>query len=261
MKESHSGIAVLEDVEEDIFIGFCEYSYKGTYITPHYKDEEVKEESSASASNDAIAAQNGLSVKYDEGTDAQSTTVEPEPFQEPEPPVPAWDSHYERKRRKKKVSGFSSGSLPEAPYEDVEEESVRIITPHDRLWKEFRARHFQGQEASLLWDPDLQFHAKLYVFANRFLIKDLPTQCLKALHQDLCNFSLNKDRIPQILDLLEFTYKNTATDEPGGRSRLRELVIHYVACEARTLADDERLQSLLAENGEIGSDLVMKLVK
>ncbi|KAI9035258.1 uncharacterized protein KD926_004227 [Aspergillus affinis] len=34
MKESCSGVAVLEDVEPHIFVGFCEFAYSGTYKTP-----------------------------------------------------------------------------------------------------------------------------------------------------------------------------------------------------------------------------------
>lgn len=39
MKESNSKIAVLDDVEEDTFIGFSEYAYRGTYTTPERRDQ------------------------------------------------------------------------------------------------------------------------------------------------------------------------------------------------------------------------------
>jgi hypothetical protein len=54
---------------------------------------------------------------------------------------------------------------------------------------------------------------------------------------------------------------HTGRGEPGGKSLLRDLVIHYAACEARTLTDDENFTILLDSNGEMGSDLAMKLVR
>lgn len=91
-----------------------------------------------------------------------------------------------------------------------------------------------GDEASISLVPDLVFHAKLYVFANRYLIDSLRTQCLKSLHRDLCEFSLNKQNVPHILDLLEYTYQESGRGDPGIGCSLKDLVIHYAACEART---------------------------
>lgn len=34
IKESIEGCAVLDDVDENTFIGFCEFAYRGAYITP-----------------------------------------------------------------------------------------------------------------------------------------------------------------------------------------------------------------------------------
>ncbi|KAJ5585248.1 uncharacterized protein N7459_005048 [Penicillium hispanicum] len=39
MKESTEGHAVLEDVEEDTFLGFCEFAYLGAYKTPQRSEK------------------------------------------------------------------------------------------------------------------------------------------------------------------------------------------------------------------------------
>lgn len=104
------------------------------------------------------------------------------------------------------------------------------------------------------------FHAKLYIFATKYLIEPLRQQCLRSIHRDLSTFSLNRDNRSLIFDLLHFTYAFTGRFEAGGRSALRDIVIHYVACEIRTLVDDKKLTELLDSDTEIGSDLVMKLV-
>lgn len=79
--------------------------------------------------------------------------------------------------------------------------------PYDGLWKQFRLRHFIGDEASISSITDLVFLGKLYVFANRYLVDSLRRQCLKSLHRDLCEFSLNKRNVSHILGLLEYTSK------------------------------------------------------
>jgi hypothetical protein len=40
MKETLSGTAVIEDIEEATIIAFCEFAYRGRYKTPSRDDEE-----------------------------------------------------------------------------------------------------------------------------------------------------------------------------------------------------------------------------
>lgn len=131
---------------------------------------------------------------------------------------------------------------------------------YDGLWKQFRQRHFVGDEASISSIPDLIFHGKLYLLANRYLVDSLRTQCLKSLHSDLCEFSLNKRNVPHILDLLEYTYQESGRGEPDVECSVRCLVTRYTPCETRTLAENDRFQNILDRFSEMGSDLVIKLV-
>lgn len=43
MKESIEGYAMLEDVDEGTFIGFCEFAYRGAYTTPGCCEENNEE--------------------------------------------------------------------------------------------------------------------------------------------------------------------------------------------------------------------------
>lgn len=45
MKESIQGSAILDDVEEGTFIGFCEFAYWGAYTTPDHRGEDNDGES------------------------------------------------------------------------------------------------------------------------------------------------------------------------------------------------------------------------
>ncbi|KAL2854274.1 hypothetical protein BJY01DRAFT_44056 [Aspergillus pseudoustus] len=108
--------------------------------------------------------------------------------------------------------------------------------------------------------PYLIFHAKLYVFATRYLIPDLAHLCLQKLHRDLMylafpgpdpedqyaeEFVLTTTKARMVINLLEYTYTKTTRLEPITPSsatqlrdnELRRLVVHYAACKVRDLAE------------------------
>ncbi|KAF4201463.1 hypothetical protein CNMCM8927_001559 [Aspergillus lentulus] len=221
MKESNTGNTTLEDVEVETFISFCEYAYTGAYVTP---DRTLSQE----------AEGRHLGPSVDEGKEPSPNHIvchaRDEPLVDAEPTIAdipdPWDSPIVRKKDKKK-----------------KKKNLCDVPPYERLWEEFRflSLKFRIEPASSSPDPDILFHAKLYVFATKYLIKPLRKQCLHSIHRDLWNFSLNRESTSVILDLLDFTYMHT------GR--------------ARTLADDEKFAILLDSNGEMGSDLAMKLVR
>ncbi|KAL4784677.1 hypothetical protein BJX76DRAFT_212358 [Aspergillus varians] len=108
--------------------------------------------------------------------------------------------------------------------------------------------------------PYLIFHAKLYVFATRYLIPDLAHLCLQKLHHDLLKLAfpdpdpenqyveqlvLTTTKARMVVDLLNYTYTKTTRLEPITPSsatqlrdnELRRLVVHYAACKLRDLAE------------------------
>lgn len=108
--------------------------------------------------------------------------------------------------------------------------------------------------------PYLVFHAKLYVFAVRYLIPALAKLCLRKLHADLLllafpgprpgereeeRAALTAIKARMVLDLLHYTYTKTTRLEPISPTsatqlrdnELRKLVTHYAACKVRELAE------------------------
>jgi hypothetical protein len=190
-----------------------------------------------------------------------------------------------------------------------------IIVPPPRpqgmtLWEVFTSlayKHDQQQTVATLPSPIMQnvsaypaddvpyliFHARLYVFATRYLVPNLAHLCLTKLHQDLVNFPLNLPDDPTaggdpnaaaVLELLHFTFTNTKRTDPvfalpgmnqypaEDENQLRKLVVQYAACKLRELASYQSpsvdsatdgtsgaslgLRQLLASLGELASDLV-----
>ncbi|KAF9894270.1 hypothetical protein FE257_007772 [Aspergillus nanangensis] len=121
--------------------------------------------------------------------------------------------------------------------------------------------------------PYLVFHAKVYVFAARYLIPALAQLCLRKLHRDLVNLGFAQEdgnddhhgqqpncgdeerelsssmatttKAKMVIDLLHYTYVRTTRLEPISPTsatqlrdnELRKLVVHYAACKVRHLTD------------------------
>ncbi|KAF7716796.1 Uncharacterized protein PECH_006804 [Penicillium ucsense] len=136
------------------------------------------------------------------------------------------------------------------------------------LWDEFKAIQYEDENAAPAASPTTQactppyltFHAKLYVFATRYLIPALAQLCLRKLHADLVQLPLNEtigdlepagaykfhtpDTQSLVLDLLHYAYTKTTRLEPINptsatqlrENELRRLVVHYAACRVKELA-------------------------
>lgn len=142
-------------------------------------------------------------------------------------------------------------------------------TPGLSLWDEFAALQYNDEQTPIqtpstseIVVPYLTFHAKVYVFATRFLIPSLAQLCLRKLHRDLLSLALEDTdamtpipdsqplgdlatlQAPMVLDLLRYTYNHTDRLEPISETvatqirenELRRLVVHYAACKLKALA-------------------------
>ncbi|KAJ5355295.1 uncharacterized protein N7496_012507 [Penicillium cataractarum] len=152
-------------------------------------------------------------------------------------------------------------------------------TPGLSLWDEFAALQYNDDSAvpstpkpstsrtTTSTDlPYLTFHAKVYVFATRYLIPALAQLCLRKLHTDLVHLPLGDDTSEEygesdadanppirpglpgapaiVLDVLRYAYTKTTRLEPISptsatqlrENELRRLVVHYAACRVKELA-------------------------
>ena len=96
MKESIEGYAVLEEVDELTFTGFCEFAYRGTYSTPdRYEADKItpNDQSDTSQRNEQDATEDHLEILT---TEEQSHQIEAEPKPEvsESAPVEEWVSIY-----------------------------------------------------------------------------------------------------------------------------------------------------------------------
>jgi hypothetical protein len=285
MKEAREGHAVLEDVEDDIFVGFCEFAYTGDYRSrmmerrPEIENNiEVGYETSVERDKDVVPAL--LEALKLEMADEPLMADEPIPTPAtcpivatyPTPatyltpatyptlatylpatyPIPAtyWDSGSQKRAKKTK------GRVP--------------ITKTEQLWSDFKSLKFKNKHPHISdkqltaanrdlssaspTTESLLYHAKIYIFAEKYLIDNLRILSLRKLHASLQDFDLTLETSENILELLEFAYTHTARQE-SSENELRALIVHYAACKIKILKQNVNLRSLLEANGEMGCDL------
>ena len=79
-------------------------------------------------------------------------------------------------------------------------------------------------------------------------------------HRGVANFTLYDERVGDIVDLMRYTYLNTA-ERSGSADDLRLLVVHYAACNVEDLSRSVMFRSLLGEAGSMARDLIAQILE
>lgn len=278
MSEAKEGCAWLEDVEESTFIRFSQFAYTGDYIAA---DPEILLDSSTIAftpskpnSDEPVAVVVEELPHHPDPTIAHpyveaEQTIDEDPFS-----AHIWTPRPSTKK-KSKVKGPPTGLAPgwnESPDTGEGVSSSR----REKLWKLFESedgmkvrRHRKLSSPPFHPRKNLETcedykdvflcHARLYVFAEKYDIAPLKELSLNKLHKTLSVFTLYKERVGDIVDLMRYSYANTVHRSPSD-DPLRSLVIHYAACEVENLVPNSEFKALLEEPGELASDLVVKMI-
>lgn len=108
--------------------------------------------------------------------------------------------------------------------------------------------------AAYIDSVELIEHAKVYIFADQWFLKDLAALSLARLHTGLCMLVINTETSRHLLDLIRFPWQNTTRDEEhieaGQAKTLRKLLLAYfydIKHELR--ASDEYLRFLDLHTG------------
>ena len=89
-----------------------------------------------------------------------------------------------------------------------------------------------------------------------YLIEGPKQLCLHKLHRDLMVSEPEEDNVAEVIELLEYTYDNTAKKEHNSEGvgiELRDLVMAYAASKALELISFEKFREMLTK----GTDLVV----
>ncbi|KAF1812875.1 hypothetical protein P152DRAFT_458055 [Eremomyces bilateralis CBS 781.70] len=99
--------------------------------------------------------------------------------------------------------------------------------------------------------PVLLCHAQLYVFGDKYDIKNLRWLALEKLRATLVSFQLHEQRVQDVVQLVRYAYGNTAACpmEP-----LRDMLAQYLAGRIKVIGSNEAFHVLLKEGGEFVTD-------
>ena len=230
MREAIDGIAILEDIDVQTFVRFCEYAYMGDY-TPAQRQLLDRAETPAPAR------------EYVEG-------------------------YFGATKKKKKKSAFSGlddetscGQCGrETPIQSLWDEFQR--RDYSVVSSKFRPREYP-EECEDNAGPFL-CHARVYVFADRYDIAGLRILALDKLHQALCSFRVTGNQMAKVIDLTQFSYSNDNTrDNEAGQDidSLRSMVVDFVVCVFETIVKDNSFLELMEEGGCFARDLIGLLSK
>lgn len=127
---------------------------------------------------------------------------------------------------------------------------------HDELRKYLTALRPPDRPSS-----QLIAHARLYIFADRYLIESMKSLCLHKLHRDLTSFKLTNDTADELFALLQFTDNNTESyvvmdnedpvTDPGMGKELRDLVVAYAVLQAESLVKYAHFKTMLVDGGSL----------
>lgn len=272
MQESISHKAILEIVDRQTFKLFAEYAYTSTYCATPKETASLPLPSVAETpSKPRCCAQCGtthvVSHQYAFG---MSYVCTPEHCSDTRTQTTKENSRRCTRCGKRtdgalSFGGTSQESVCQCP-NNPSRESTGVVSTF------FATRQYpaQGMTAdtfrkhlSTLTPPDpitdqVSCHARLYIFAECYMIEPLKEICLHKLHRDLVLLELTTVSAEEVVKLIDYTYEQTWETIPskegvlkeGPGQKLRELVCVYTAWKAKELYGYETFRRLLARGGE-----------
>ena len=239
MREAESGTITWDEVDEATFGNFAQFLYTGDYTPVPIKIEDTPKAARDDNNSTDLAF---LAL----GDETFEVGVEPEIDQ-------GWGNitsggkpmkRYKRKiERLRHHSNFHALDYPRPA-------SCNTIDPYEiRLGK------------SLFFDYRYVFlsHARLYALAEKYGFERLKALVLHKLHRTMRNSEPPETCSQGLIDLLSYIYENTPSRPKI--DGLRELMVRYIAMEARQIATSQEFLQLVKEKGEIASDLLPYLLE
>ena len=290
MRESAERVAELGDVDVETFGLFAEFCYTRNYRAPP----------KAKANNKAAEAANAANTERDMPVAEGQTRVINLPTlyccrcsrglsilaadSQQNPIFCAVCTGYPvycvlcRTTVQAPILWYGGGPFCLACRKKSEVRNLALLSNKAALWRHLQAKEYgamgmshvelrthlkQMQPEDKLSDK-LVYHAKLYVFANMYMIESLKGLCLHKLLRDLAGFEVEGDSAGEVAELLRYVYANTSANDDGTEgtgSELRDLVITYAACKAEFLVKDKAFLEMLEEGGEAASAFAQFIAK
>ncbi|KAL5903066.1 hypothetical protein ACKVV7_011374 [Pyricularia oryzae] len=246
-KEAKDGFVTWDDIDERTFLSFWDYVYTGDYDDPEPVVGAEEDVDDSSIEHDGITEANGPNHHSIQASPAEEQGLELQPekvaIAEPEAPSASIWVHTPEKKAK-----------------------TNRIPKRDMLWNDFQKSwpidmsiYVEDVTRSIGSRPtdhgDISIHhARVYVLGDRYDITRLMDLSFNKLHHALVEYDLSEHKLDGIVKLLRFCYAEAVPE------KLRQLVVHYVSCNAEMLWKSEEFQELLEDYGNLGRAVIGSLL-
>lgn len=232
MVEAQVRSVSLRDVSVEDFLKFCQFAYTGDYSTP----------SSTTRAETSLPSKADEKYPASDPPSAKAAVLAPPPS-----PLSDEDTWASFRAKTKKVpskttllrESFDRQSYCPVPPKQQFHDACQIVT---------------NGKCTEDYSPVFLAHARLYVLADKYGVESLKCLCLDKIHKTLVNFTLYKESIGDIAELVRFSYCNDHTPDDANDD-LRALVLKFVASRHDDIGDSEPFLSLVEEGGVFARDL------
>jgi len=234
MREAQECIARFSELEPCDFERVCEFAYSGDYTDP----EATK------------IADNGIDIKEDFFVLSESIA-----------------SREEEKKHAWLIARFlrnTFGSHRLAFYDANEDSLASGLMWLDRVangWDDNEFDGIEGSKDSQIWKKNISMvllgHARLYVFAKKYMIEKLQNLTLHKLHKFLTDLRIYRQACAPIFELVQYVYDDEIISDSGGyepRDALRKLVIDFVILHRSALGFHSGHRAALRQDSEYAMD-------
>jgi hypothetical protein len=273
MAESQTRSAVLDDVDEQTFIHFCQFAYTGDYSTPPFTEDEipipdvleVRAESPREDYPEEPPAEEYPAYGYlVEEPVIEEPAIEEPTIEEPtieEPPTDEELVTPSTTNRSTKV--WSSWGLDVSRVNFQPLRTLKMKFEHRQFCKKpprqkllDSCEPLPNSHRNHNFTPVFLAHSHLYVFADKYRIIPLQQLVLQKLHQTLVRFEMYPERVEDVVELVRYAYSDDHTFSDGN-DELRALVAVYMASRIDKLNQSESFPTLLEEGGVFVRDFWM----
>jgi hypothetical protein len=231
MREAQENVARFQDLQVPDFERICEFSYRGTYTLPkpeRFSDEDVDAATQMFHLADPISPTSApYTVCHSEVGDEEPgpSFSEMRIFEDLSSPISSYRSF--------KNPNF--GARLEWP----------VVSSENRSWRENFA-------------PVFLAHARLYAFAEQYLIPALKSKALQNVRDTLSRYTLFVSGLEAVIQLARFAYDSDYIPDREGKivDPLRQLVVAYVVAHHTQFRNYSGHRQLLEGMNEYATDVL-----
>ena len=266
MLEAKEGCAGLEDVDERTFSRFGQYLYTTDYAAA----DSAPSPGSSDVPTENLDPSDGHIDEVSLKDDAPHMDGALDVAIAAEPVAPDLSDIMVREEDEWGTWGFAKTAKTKSRSRGTGKTSVITRSKKSLLWEKFERLSYphpgptfkprKNRNAGEDYTAVFLGHARLYVFADKYDIESLRSLCLHKLHQTLVEFTLHDERLGDVVELLRYSYSDTAELDHSIDS-LRLLTVQYAACVVERLLRHHGFQSLLEDAGPLAKDLFEEVLK